>query len=308
MNKQLASLIVTLLIFPTAAVSAEAVSDKVTEPQTAVTASQPESAASENSKATEITAPEQTAHEKTAHEKIEAVKTPAADKAVEPITGAFGIPLGEQFETSMVAKVLGRQEQVYNGQGGIKLTGELLRIEPSQPDGRFQQYSIKTTNDGLIYAIQGDYQYKVEPDEAKPAEAKQDESKPKGSGKGASKPGNRQPATAMQKTCKAAVKTMAGELESRYGKPRGQGWDGLWFTFRQPSDTSNKGLKLYGHRCRTGMYSIVYTDEIARRGAPPVKAGSSAETGAPATSSAPAKSEPGAEPAVKSETESGKKP
>ena len=203
----------------------------------------------------------------------------------------------------MVAKVLGKQEQIYNGQAGAKLKGSLIRVEPSQPDGRFQQYSIKTTYDGLIYAIQGDYQYKVEPDETK-----QDESKPKGSGKGAGKPGNRQPATAMQKTCKAAVKTMAGELETRYGNPRGKGWDGLWFTFRQPTDTSNKGLKLYGHRCRSGMYSIVYTDEIVRRGTPPVKVGTSPETGTPATGSASAKPQPGAESGAQSETESGEKP
>ena len=124
----------------------------------------------------------------------------------------------------MVAKVLSKQEQTYKGQGGTKLKGQLLRIEPKKLDERFQQYSIKTTDEGIIYAIQGDYQYKVESDETKTAEAKQDEAKPKGSGNGASKPGNRQPATAIQKTCKAAVKTMAGELESRYGKPRGKGF------------------------------------------------------------------------------------
>ncbi len=288
MNKQLAILIVTLLIFPPVAVSAPAASDKVTEPQAAATALQPAPAAGENNKAPE---------------KTETVKAPAADKAVEPITGAFGIPLGEQFDTSMVAKVLGKQEQIYNGQAGAKLKGSLIRVEPSKPDGRFQQYSLKTTDAGIIYAIQGDYQYKVEA-----AESNQDEAKPKGSGKGASKPGNRQPATAMQKTCKAAVKTMAGELESRYGKPRGKGWDGLWFTFRQPSDISNKGLKLYGHRCRTGMYSIVYTDEIARRGTQPGKAGTSPETGTSDTGSASAKPQPGAESGALSETQSGEKP
>jgi len=292
MNKQLASLIVTLLIFPTVAVSAEAVSDKVTEPQAAPTGLQPATAASEKNKAPEKTAPE----------KAEAVKTPAADKAVEPITGAFGIPLGKPFETSMVAKVLSKQEQTYKGQGGTKLKGQLLRIEAKKPDERFQQYSIKTTDAGIIYAIQGDYQYKVESDETKTAESKQDDAKPKGSGKGAGKPGNKKPANAMQKTCKAAVKTMAGELESRYGKPRGQGWDGLWYTFRQPSDTSNKGLKLYGHRCRSGMYSIVYTDENVRRGMPPAK------TSSPATDSASAKPEPGAESGAQSETQPGKKP
>ena len=257
MNKQLASLIVALLIVPFCAVSAPTDSDKVTEIQVTPPGLQPVHAASDENKAPE---------------KTEVAKTPTSDKAVEAITGGFGIPLGEHFEASMVAKVLSKQEHGYKGQGGTKLKGQLLRIEPAKPDNRFQQYSIKTTKDGLIYAIQGDYQYKVESDETKTAEAKQDEAKPKGSGKGASKPGNRQPATAMQKTCKAAVKTMAGELESRYGKPRGKGWDGLWFTFRQPTDTSNKGLKLYGHRCRSGMYSIVYTDEKVRRAIQPDKA------------------------------------
>jgi hypothetical protein len=287
MNKQLATLIVTLLIFPPVAVTAPAVSDKVTEPQAAATALQPAPAASENNKAPE---------------KTEAVKALTADKAVEPITGAFGIPLGEQFETSMVAKVLSKQEQIYNGQGGAKLKGSLIRVEPGKPDERFQQYSLKTTDAGIIYAIQGDYQYEVKPDGTKPAESKPAETRPKGSGKGASKPGNRQPATAIQKTCKAAVKTMAGELEDRYGKPRGQGWDGLWYTFRQPTDTSNKGLKLYGHRCRSGMYSIVYTDENVRRGMPPAK------TSSPATDSASAKPEPGAESGAQSEAQPGKKP
>ena len=288
MNKQLASLIVTLLIFPFAAVSAAADSDKVTEPQATPTGLQPDTAAGD--------APETV-------EKTEVAKTPAADKAVDPITGAFGVQLGEQFDVSMVAKVLSKQEQIYSGQDGIKLKGQLLRIEPSKPDERFQQYSLKTTEAGIIYAIQGDYQYKVESDEAKA-----DETRPKGSGKGAGKPGNKQPATAIQKTCKAAVKTMAGELESRYGKPRGQGWDGLWFTFRQPSDTSNRGLKLYGHRCRSGMYSIVYIDDKVQRGMQAGKAGTSPETGSPATGIASAKQEPDVESGAQSETQPGKKP
>jgi len=253
MNKALTSMIATLLIFLAGVVSAADVSDKVTEPQATPAVVEPVPAAGEKNNTPE---------------KTETVKAPAADKAVEPITGAFGIQLGTHFEPSMVAKVLSKQEHIYSGQGGTKLKGSLLRIEPSKPDERFQQYSIKTTGEGIIYAIQGDYQYKAESDEARP-----DEAKPKGSGKGAGKPGNRQPANAMQSSCKAAVKTLAGELESRYGKPRGQGWDGLWYTFRQFSDTSNKGLKLYGHRCRTGMYSIIYIDEKAQRGVLPGKAG-----------------------------------
>ena len=282
MNKQLASLLVTLLIFPFGAVSAPAAGDKVTEIQAAPTGLQPVPAAGDEGKAPE---------------KTEVVKTSAADKAVEAITGAFGIPLGEKFDASMVTKVLSKQEKSYKGQGGIKLKGQLLRIEPVKPDERFQQYSIKITDEGVIYAIQGDYQYKTESDEAK-----SDETKPKGSGKGMGKPGNKKPANAMQLTCKATVKALAGELESRYGKPRGQGWDGLWYTFRQFSDTSNKGVKLYGHRCRTGMYSIIYTDEKVQRGMQAARAVT------PATDSASVKSEPGAESGAQNETQPGKKP
>jgi len=237
MNKQSASLVVTLLILSQIAFCT--------------------SAAAENNKVPG---------------KTEAVYSPA-DKDIELITGAFGIPLGDKFDTSMVAKVLSKQEHIYDGQAGAKLKGSLIRVEPSKPDERFQSYTIKTTYDGLIYAIQGDYQYKVEPEETRP----------QGKGKGMGKPGNKKPATAVQKTCKATVKTMAGGLESRYGKARGQGWDGLWFAFRQRSEGSNKGLKLYGHRCRTGLYSIVYSDEIARRGAPSAKAGAPSGTDTPAS-------------------------
>ena len=53
MNKQLASLIVTLLIFPFGAVSAAADSDKVTEPQVTPTGLQPVTAASDDNKAPE---------------------------------------------------------------------------------------------------------------------------------------------------------------------------------------------------------------------------------------------------------------
>ena len=197
----------------------------------------------------------------------------ASDKTTEPqaastgivlITGAFGIPLGERFDASMVASVLSKQEQTYSGQGSSKLKGDLLRIEPVKPDNRFQQYSLKTTDTGIIYAIQGDYQYKDKQGNTKP-----DETRPEGKGKGLGKPGNKKQTELIQSTCKAEVKNMAKELESLYGKPRGQGWDGLWFTFRQVSDTADRGLKLYGHRCRTGMYSIIYTDEKAQRKALP---------------------------------------
>ena len=170
------------------------------------------------------------------------VDSSTAEKSPDPITGAFGITLGERFEASMVARVLSEQEQTYRGQDGMELKGTLHRVEPSDPDTHFQHYSVKTTDEGIIYAIQGDYQFEVDVARGKQA-------------------GKVKKSRVIRKRCKDVVKKLAGELESHYGKPRGKGWDGEWFAFRQVSDTSNKSLRLYAHRCRTGMYSVIYTDE-----------------------------------------------
>ena len=272
MNKSLSGIIASLLVFPLYAVAEPSINDTITEPQSLPANAKPTPATSDESKTTNK------ATQKTA-DKTATAKTAAPVKPLEPINGAFGIPLGKPFKTSMVAKVISRKEQLYSGPGGKKLNGHLLSIVPGKPDKRFQQYSLKTTDKGVIYAIQGDYQYKVKEDKSSPAakqleKVKAPESKPKGKGKGAGKPGKKKQSKtkAMQKTCKTAVKTLAKELQALYGKPRGQGWDGLWFVFRQFSDTSNRGLKLYGHRCRTGMYSIIYTDDKVQRGIIPVKA------------------------------------
>ena len=64
----------------------------------------------------------------------------------------------------------------------------------------------------------------------------------------------------MRKTCKAALKDLASEMEARHGKPRGREMTGEWYAFRQISETSNKSLRLYANRCRSGIYSVVYTD------------------------------------------------
>lgn len=271
MNKPLSGIFATLLIFSFAAISAAADSDKTTSDKTTSDKTTTDKSAnvksvSDKSANVKISS-DKAANVKTTNDK--STEPQLAAKSLQPITGAFGIQLGKKFDASMVAKVLHKQELTYSGPGGTKLKGQLLRIEPAKPDKRFQQYSLKTTDKGVIYAIQGDYQYK----EAKPDKATPDEAKPEGKGKGLGKPGNKKQPKVMQSTCKAAVKTMAGELESRYGKPRGQGWDGLWFTFRQFSDTSDKGLRLYGHRCRSGMYSIIYTDNTVQRGTVSGKAG-----------------------------------
>lgn len=170
----------------------------------------------------------------------------AASTEFEPISGAFGIPLGERFEASMVTKLLDESEQVYRGPEGANLKGSLIRVEPFDPDMRFQSYSVKTTADGVIYEIRGNYQYEVE----------------QARGKQVNKVKN---SRQLRSTCKDVVKTLAREMEDRHGKPRGKGWDGEWYSFRQVSDTSNRSLRLYGNRCRTGMYSIVYTDNMVLR-------------------------------------------
>lgn len=174
-------------------------------------------------------------------------KATTADKAPEPISGAFGIPLGKLFEASMAAKVIDEQPQSYRGADGVELKGRVIRFEPSQPDKRFQRYVVKTTGDGIIYAIQADYQFELDAS--------------------MSEQGKEKRSRKLRKTCKNAVKALARDFEEHYGKPRGKGWDGEWFAFRQLSDTSNNSLRLYGNRCRSGIYSMVMTDEKVQRGA-----------------------------------------
>ena len=179
----------------------------------------------------------------------EAVRTEQAsipEKEAEPITAAFGITLGERFEPSMVARVISEQPQKYRGPEGMELTGSLIQVEPARPDERFQRYEVKTTDKGIVYAIRAEYQFELK-------KAKEDKDKAKRS-------------TRFRKTCKNAVKALAREFEGRYGKPRGKGWDGEWFAFRQSSETMDKSLRLYSNRCRTGIYSMVLTDEKVRRG------------------------------------------
>ena len=167
-------------------------------------------------------------------------------QAPKPIISAFGVLLGEKFEPSMVTKVFGKEPQTYSGADKAKLEGTVYQVEPKTPDQRFQKYSVKTTVDGIVYAILGEYQYETE----------------MAKGKQAGKVKNQR---ALRKTCKAEVKKLAKELETMHGKPRGEGYDGEWFSFRQTSDNSSKSLRLYAHRCRTGLYSIVYTDLLAQK-------------------------------------------
>lgn len=157
------------------------------------------------------------------------------------------------------------------------MKGTLYRVKPNQPDGRFRDYSVKTTDKGIVYAIEGDYQIEVEEGN------KQDKAK-RGPG--------------LRKQCKDAVKALAGELEAKYGKPRSADGFGNWFSFRQLSDTDNKSIRLYGNRCRSGLYS----DEKLLYGMPakPTRASEPVKimAGRPdrrATGAAPPKPTPGPE-------------
>jgi len=262
MKNLLASMIATLLILLPGAVSAQTADNESTggetaAPQTPAANTEPvpavttetDKASAADTAAEPVSGADETAAPKTPPAKAKSVpaatteteKAPVANKAPEPITGAFGIPLGARFEPSMVAKVLGEQEQTYRGADGTERKGFLIRVEPSEPDQRFQRYALKTTNDGIIYAIQGDYQLELEQEDMKLDKAQRSKT--------------------VRSTCKTAVKALAKELEARYGKVRGKGWDGEWFVFRQTSDKSDMRLRLYGNRCRTGMYSIIYTDD-----------------------------------------------
>jgi hypothetical protein len=296
MNKPLASMIATLLVFPLGAVAAQTAGDDIATPQSASAVPVTAVSAGVDNASTDKPVPEPASDTVTpqpagagGEAQIPAATTeteqaPAAAKAPGPITSAFGIPLGEHFEASMVTRVLDEQEQIYSGQGGTKLKGTLLRVEPSEPDERFQRYSLKTTDDGIVYAIRGDYQFEVEAAKGKQA-------------------GKVKTSRALRKRCKDVVKGLATELEASYGKPRGKGWDGEWFAFRQSSDTANKSLRLYAHRCRTGMYSVIYTDEKVQRGTVPGKASTSPEASTPPTGSVPAKQEPGTESGSQTEQE-----
>ncbi len=166
--------------------------------------------------------------------KADAVATPATDKEAapaktpEPVTGAFGIPLGERFEAYMVAKVISQEEKTYRGPNKEERKGILYRVEPKVTNTLFNSYAVATTADGLIYLIRGDR----EPVERKAA-------------------------------CQEP-KTLAAFLEGKYGKPRGKGPAGEWYSFRDMSSSTYRGVRIHATRCGRGIYSVVYSDDATR--------------------------------------------
>lgn len=153
----------------------------------------------------------------------------AAEKSTEPVTGAFGLPLGQRFDPCMVAKVISQEEHNYRGRDKAKLIGTLYRVEPKIPNRYFNQYLVKTTREGVIHTIQGDY-------------------------------GPREKVNLCKQT-----KHLAGLLEGKYGKPRGKGMLGDWYTFRDSASGPYRGVRFYAPKCRNGRYSISYSDDNAKQ-------------------------------------------
>ncbi|MBP8283481.1 MAG: hypothetical protein KAX51_13065 [Chromatiaceae bacterium] len=157
-----------------------------------------------------------------AEPKEEAV--PEGQPEPEPVTGAFGIPLGEPFQPCLVAKVLAEEERAYRGVDQMEHKGTVYRVELRSPHPHFSTYTVETTEDGTIYRIRADYEA---PDKA---------------------------------TRCAVVKEIAAALEQRYGKPRGKGYQGEWYAFRDLTAEGYRGIRLNAVRCGRGIYSISYED------------------------------------------------
>jgi hypothetical protein len=149
-----------------------------------------------------------------------------------PVTGAFGIPLGERFKPAMVARVISESDKTYRGPGNAEINGTLYEVEPTAPDDHFRVYSVATTADGRIYAIRAEYR---SPDKAS--------------------------------RC-AVTKEIATALEEKHGKPRGKGFSGAWYAFRDMSVDHYRGIRLYANRCDQGIYEIIYSDDSVRQAKP----------------------------------------
>lgn len=145
----------------------------------------------------------------------------------EPIAGAFGLKLGERFEPALVAKVLSKKEHAYRDpKNKVEVNGTLYKVEPTAPSDAYNQYLVATTPDGIIYSISGVY------------------------------------ADSGNKPKCDVTKRLAAELEQKYGKPRGQGSFGNWYSFRDMTSEAYRGVRLNAPKCRSGRYSIVYSDDV----------------------------------------------
>jgi len=199
---------------------------EATATQTGIPAPKPEAAAVQSAPDETQSSPQDTPKEKDKAEKFHS-KT--------PVTGAFGIRLGEKFAPYMVGTVLSQSDKTYKDRSEEKAehTGTEYRVEPPVPNKYFNEYSVLTNEAGIIYSIIGKHN---------PAE----------------------PENKCRRT-----KKIARSLVDKYGKPRGRGTLGEWVAFRESVEGPYRGIRLYAPRCRTGHYSIVYSDDGAMMQAAP---------------------------------------
>jgi hypothetical protein len=148
----------------------------------------------------------------------------AGMQAPQPITGAFGLTLGQRYTPDYVAKVLSEHEYLYLDQKGTQRKGKVFRVEPKAPHDAFTEYRVATTAEGLIYSITGSHADPGRNDRCEPP------------------------------------RRVAAELGRMHGahstRPGADEWN-----FRDASVTAFRGVDLHASHCRIGRYSIIYSDE-----------------------------------------------
>ncbi|MEJ2308299.1 MAG: hypothetical protein P8Z78_03140 [Gammaproteobacteria bacterium] len=142
-----------------------------------------------------------------------------------PVTGAFGIELGSAFDPAQVKRVIAEEEQSYRGTDKTEYSGRLYEVEPVRPDEHFSSYQLSTTAEGVVYEIRADFEDPIK-----------------------------------RNLCKQ-TKQIADALTETYGKPRGKGILGEWYTFRDMRAERYRGIRFYAPKCRVGRYSIIYRDD-----------------------------------------------
>ncbi len=162
----------------------------------------------------------------------ESESQPPTETKLRPVTGAFGIPLGEPFGPCMVARIISEEPHTYRKAKDVQASGIRYQVEPKVPNPLFNGYSVLVNESGIVYAIQGEHE------------------------------------PAQKASVCDVTKRLAGALEEIYGKPRGQGALGAWYSFRDPSSAEYRGVRLYAPRCRNGRYSIQYSDDQAKAATP----------------------------------------
>jgi hypothetical protein len=154
----------------------------------------------------------------------------AAEPSKAPITGAFGLTLGEVFADWMVANFISQEETTTQrgmAEERIAYPGTLYRVEPHISNPLFNEYLVTTNQHGIIYSIRA-----------------------------------RQNPSEKAATCDL-TREMGKYLIGKYGKPRGAGMLGEWYAFRDRLDGPYRGVRLFAQRCRNGRYEVHYSDEAA---------------------------------------------